>query len=155
MASCSLGFLWWFDVCQLADERYLCKDTMLLHNGDHAQVLERKPLLWAAAACGGFMYCITTTCTFSGVWHAAATDGLPWHVSSKFRSELTVMLLLLLLLSIAVLIADSNLVAGTSPVLVCALLQPLVVNLGMSLQQRQQLVKGSEVSIAPHPPSPW
>jgi hypothetical protein len=32
--------------------------------------------------------------------------------------------------------------AGTSSVLVCALLQPLMAELGMSLQQRQQLVKG-------------
>lgn len=34
------------------------------------------------------------------------------------------------------------LLAGTSSVLACALLQPLMAGLGMPLQQRQQLVKG-------------
>jgi hypothetical protein len=38
--------------------------------------------------------------------------------------------------------AAASLHAGTSSVLACALLQPLMVNLGMPLQQRQQLVKG-------------
>jgi hypothetical protein len=40
------------------------------------------------------------------------------------------------------LFAAAGPAASTSSVLVCALLQPLMVNLGKSLQQRQQLVKG-------------